>query len=301
MKELFKLLSIAVFIFGFKAHATEFIFIGDTGHDNQEQKEVSEALIRHCAEEKCDLGLLAGDNVYYEGLTYKEDPVLERVFDKYYNPLKIQFLVTLGNHDYGKRAWDWERGEWQIAHSKKNPYFYIPHFWYTYETEEAVIAVIDTSRIFWKKDRTVQARLIEEASQKAKAQKKWFLVLGHHPYLSNGEHGNAGKYEDMSFPFFVSGSEIEEFVEKNVCGKADFYLSGHDHNLQVIDGNIKSCNTQFIISGAGSGSSELEKRNETIFESEAPGFFRLSIHKDSIKVRAIDSNANTLFTKTYSH
>lgn len=293
------LIALSMMLYSLSGLATEVLFVGDTGKDNENHARVSSAIARSCQTEACTLGLLAGDNVYHEGLTYPEDPILEKVFDKHYKALGFPFLVTLGNHDYGKIAKDWKRGEWQLKHSEKNPQFYIPHYWYIHETPEAVFAVLDTNRIYWKKDRTVQKEMLIEAEALAKKENKWLIVVGHHPYLSNGEHGNAGKYEGWIFPYFVSGSEIKKFVEKNVCGKADFYLSGHDHNLQVFDGNIAECDTRFIVSGAGADTTPLEARNKAEFQSEALGFFRLTLTKEELRVRAIDAELNVLFDQTY--
>lgn len=280
------------------ATASEVILIGDTGKDNDGQREVSLALKKSCDEEACSFGILTGDNIYPEGMTSKDDPVLEKMFDKHYNPLKIPFLIALGNHDYGKRANDWKRGAWQVEHGKKNQYFYIPHFWYTYETEEAVIAVIDTSRIFWKEDRAEQAAMLNKTQELALSKNKWMIVVGHHPYFSNGEHGNAGTYEGWSFPYFVSGIEVKKFIDKHICGKVDFYLSGHDHNLQVFD-KKESCQTRFIISGAGAATTPFKGNGPSLFQSDSLGFFRLSVHREKLRVRALDKNLQSLFDVTY--
>jgi tartrate-resistant acid phosphatase type 5 len=276
------------------------VFVGDTGKDNGGQLAVSLAMESFCSIERCDYGMLAGDNVYPVGLTSPEDPVMERVFDKYYNQLQIPFLVALGNHDYGKFSRDWKRGAWQLGHMKKNPHFYIPHFFYSYQTDNAVIAVLDTSRLMWKKDTQAQSEMVREAFLEASRRKKWFLVLGHHPFLSNGKHGNAGNYERLPGPYFVSGSNVRRFIKNNVCGKAHFYLSGHDHSLQVFDGNIKNCDTQLIVSGSGASSTKLYQRNKADFETTALGFFHLGIRSDSLRVRAIDQEGNQMFEKNHS-
>jgi tartrate-resistant acid phosphatase type 5 len=275
------------------------VVVGDTGKDNDGQLAVSQAMEALCQSEKCDYGMLTGDNVYPVGLTSPDDPVMERLFDKYYNKLEIPFLVTLGNHDYGKFSRDWKRGLWQLGHMKKNPNFYIPSFYYSYQTENAVIAVLDTTRLMWKKDTRAQAQMVNDAYQEAVRTKKWFLVLGHHPFLSNGKHGNAGNYERLPLPYFVSGSNVRRFMQNHVCGKAHFYFSGHDHSLQVFDGNIKGCDTQLIVSGSGASSTKLYKRNQAEFESTSLGFFHLSVLSDVLRMRAIDKDGVVLFEKNY--
>ena len=98
---------------------TGIILIGDTGKDNDGQFNVSTSIQNFCATEKCDLGLMAGDNVYPAGLTSPDDKIMERLFDFYYNPINIPFLIALGNHDYGKFSNDWKRGAWQLKHAEK--------------------------------------------------------------------------------------------------------------------------------------------------------------------------------------
>lgn len=278
---------------------TGVILIGDTGRDDQGQLDVSRSLSDFCTREKCDLGMLTGDNVYHAGVASPTDTVLERMFDKYYNQLNIRFLVALGNHDYGKLTKDWKRGSYQLLHAKKNPLFHLPSYFYTHETPEAVIAVIDTTRLMWKKDARAMEQMLEAAQKSAQEKKKWYIVMGHHPFLSNGKHGNAGKYDGLSAPYFASGSFVKSFLKKNVCGKAQFYFSGHDHSLQVIDGNIAGCDTQLVVSGSGASGSKLYKKNATQFETNALGYFHVTIRPDSMRLRAVNSKAEVLFEKNY--
>ena len=276
-----------------------FLIIGDQGKDNDGQLKVAEAMKQFCTLENCDYGILAGDNVYQEGVESPTDMVLERKFDKYYNQLNIPFLVALGNHDYGKLSNDWKRGGYQLLHGERNPLFYIPHYYYIKETEHAVIAVLDTTRLMWAKSVKQQIKMIKKAQMMAKESNKWFFVLGHHPYLSNGKHGNAGRYERLPAPYFVSGTFVRWFLDRYVCGKADFYLAGHDHSLQVFDGNVEGCNTQLVVSGTGASATKLYKRNKYEFQSLDLGFFHLQVGEESVGLRAYNHENTLLFEKNY--
>lgn len=280
---------------------TNVVLIGDSGRNNPGQASVSLAMQELCSREDCNLGILAGDNVYPAGVTSSKDKILETVFDKFYNPLNFPFLIALGNHDYGKYYRSTQRASYQLLHAKRNPSFVIPHFWYTYETAEAVFAVIDTTRMMWAWDITVQANMVKKAHASAKAQNKWFMVVGHHPFLSNGPHGNAGRYSRTPIPYFISGRYVKNFMLANVCGKADFYLAGHDHSLQLIDGKPAGCNTQLIVSGTAASASKLSlNRNRAKFQSLELGFFHLSIQKDAVRVRAFNDKTNLLFEESYN-
>ncbi len=280
------LLSLQVFA------GNQLVVVGDTGKDNVGQKAVADAMLRHCAIEVCDYGVLTGDNIYEEGMTSASDPVLDRMFLKYYSALQVPFFVSLGNHDYGKLSNDWKRGAWQLEYSKKNPQYFLPHYFYYQAFEDYVLVVLDTSRLMWGKDVQAQELMIQEAY--AKSEGKWFVVVGHHPYLSNGKHGNAGKFEGISFPPFVSGTDVKKFIEKNVCGKAQVYLSGHDHNLQLTDGRIQNCPTYFAVSGAGASSTPLTNRNITLFQSEKLGFLSVTIDSSVMGLKFIDSDNQIL-------
>ena len=47
---------------------------------------------------------------------------------------------------------------------------------------------------------------------------------------------------------------MAEYIEGNVCGKAQLYLSGHDHSLQLYE-EVEGCeDTMFVVSGAAARS-----------------------------------------------
>ncbi len=271
---------------------SQVVVIGDTGKDNKGQKAVAEALFRHCSKSFCDHGILTGDNIYEAGMTSPSDPVLDRMFKKHYEKLEFPFFVALGNHDYGQLSNDWIRGTWQLGYSQKNPQYYLPNYFYYQAFEDYVLVVLDTTRLMWAVDIQAQKKLIQEAV--LQAQGKWLIVAGHHPYLSNGKHGNAGRYERVSFPSFVAGTEVKKFIDENICGTAHVYLSGHDHNLQLTDGRIKNCPTLFAVSGAGASTEELSKRNKTIFQSENLGFLSIRITSASLNLDFLDANNKIL-------
>lgn len=286
-------LSLIIVFVGLQCKALEnYVVLGDTGKNTQGQLEVSQAMTELCQKERCDLGLLLGDNIYEEGMTSPTDPILKTLFEKYYQNLPFKFLVALGNHDYGKLSNDWVRGEYQVQYARTNQQYYLPNFFYTYATAEAQIVVLDSSRMMWSKDLQAQAQLVQQAYQ-AK-QNKWFIVVLHHPYLSNGKHGNAGNYDNLSFPPMVAGTEVKKFIEKNICGKADVIFSGHDHNLQLIDGTIKNCQSLLVVSGSGASTDKLTARNPVLFASESLGFHFLKLNAEIAVIETRDQKNSLL-------
>lgn len=272
------------------------VIIGDTGKNNEGQRKVADAIERYCQQEFCDLGMLAGDVVYDTGVSSEDDPILETVFDSYYNKLGIPFLITLGNHDYGWLSNDWDRGRHQLRHFFKNPLFYLPSYYYTYETQDAVVAVLDTTRLYWHKEINFMESQLKIAKLRAKLQKKWFIVMGHHPYLSNGKHGNAGRYEGIP----GLGLALKKLFDKHVCGVADFYIAGHEHLLQAFDGNVAGCDTQLIVSGSAASAGKIKRDTPALFMSEERGYFHMMISPDEITVRALNENNKRLYEASYT-
>ena len=112
---------------------------------------------------------------------------------------------------------------------------------------------------------------------------EWRIVYGHHPYLSNGRHGNAGNYEGVSIAN-ISGDKIKDFVEANVCGDADLYICGHDHNRQWL---VSDCQgTQFVVSGAGAKTTTFEDTQPTNFQDDTlEGFVWIEIIGKEITIQ----------------
>lgn len=278
----------------------QFIVIGDTGKQTTAQGEVAHSLKKYCelTDKTCDAALLLGDNLYYAGMESADDPIMDTVFNDYYQDLAFSFYAILGNHDFGKSSRSLKRANHQLEYSKRNPQFIMPKRFYYKVYKNAVVAFLDTTRIMWKKDISAQVELIKTAKAEALKKNLWFIVAGHHPMLSNGKHGNAGDYERMSFPYFVSGKYVKNFLLNHVCPNADVYLSGHDHSLQAMSGAHAGCKSYLIVSGAGASGSELTKRNVVDFETTNLGYFHLSINAHELVMKAVNVNAEEVFSKT---
>ncbi|MGH7856727.1 MAG: metallophosphoesterase [Candidatus Binatia bacterium] len=85
----------------------------------------------------------------------------------------------------------------------------------------------------------------------------WKIAFGHHPYRSNGSHGNAGFYEGAPLTP-VSGPYVKAFYEQFVCGKVDLLITGHDHDLQWLAPVAACGGTEFVVSGAAAKTRSFE-------------------------------------------
>ncbi|MFN7454784.1 MAG: hypothetical protein ACK5RO_09015 [Pseudobdellovibrionaceae bacterium] len=126
-------------------------------------------------------------------------------------------------------------------------------------------------------------------------QATWTILVMHHPYLSNGKHGNAGNYDGVPFPPY-SGNHVKKMVEDLICNKVDLVFSGHDHSLQVLK-SPKNCEkTLFVISGAGaSASNDLGNRNPTWFQQSVLGYTHLKVGHQEMLITHRDEQSQDLY------
>lgn len=236
-----------------------FIALGDSGEGNEAQAAVANAAELVCEADGCDFGMLLGDNFYDVGVTSVDDPQFVTKFEDMYLSLGIPFYVILGNHDYGTLSNDWPRGQYQVDYGVDNPNWNLPHYWYTFSSEsgDTQFFAMDTQRMMWDHETDEQWAWFDE--QMAASTASWKVGFGHHPYISNGSHGNAGNYEGIGGIDFISGNVVKEFIDTRVCDQVDVYFSGHDHNRQAFD---PVCGTYFIVSGSAAKVSGFEFRED---------------------------------------
>lgn len=265
--------------------------VGDTGKANEMQYKVGETMNRHCRKTNCELALLLGDNIYDEGISSPQDPQMIEKFEKPYAGFPVPFYVALGNHDYGKLANDWKRGQNQIAYSQLNPQFKLPAPYYTFVKKDVRFIVLDTSQLFHDNNTDEQKKFIQETLKNN--QSKWVVAVAHHPYISNGDHGNAGQYDGVPFPPY-SGSVIKKIVEKELCPYVDLFISGHDHSLQTLTGNSKCQKPVFVVSGGGASASKLKGKNPALFEAAVTGFTAIEFKNQSFVVTHYSDSGDEL-------
>ena len=263
-----------------------FIAIGDTGKGNETQYAVARAMKTVCDEAGgCAFALLLGDNIYPAGITTPTDPQMEEKFERPYAELSFPFYAVLGNHDYGP-SWEFWRAQAELDYAKRSPKFRMPSRHYAFTEGPAAFIAVDTKALFWE---VIAYERRAFKTSLAKATAPWKIAFGHHPYLSNGKHGNAGNYEGLPFGWLPgAGGGLRDFFEDEVCGKVDLYLSGHDHSLQDLG---ERCGTEWIVSGAGASTTPLGERNPVRFQASVPGFVLLEATATQMLVRFFDDQA----------
>ncbi|MDP2305083.1 MAG: metallophosphoesterase [Pseudomonadota bacterium] len=259
-----------------------FIAIGDAGTGSGDQYAVADAVAMVCAAHGCDFALYLGDNFYNDGVSSVDDAQWQESFELPYAALEFPFYAVLGNHDYGSGGGGFEvdRANAQVEYASQSDKFVMPSTFYSHVKGNATFFGLDTTALDWGRSQEQAAWL---PGALAEVRTTWTIAYGHHPYISNGDHGNAN---DNFGPFF----------EDNLCGKVDVYLCGHDHDLQWLE---PTCGTEFIVSGAGAKLRDTGMgSNPTQYEQSQLGFMWVEINSGVFTGVFYDDSGNELFRQT---
>ena len=182
-----------------------FQVFGDTGKGNADQRRVAEAM-------------LVGDIIYPRGLLSATDPKLVDLYLKPYGALSEVHLMY-GNHEYGDGRGAGVPEAWlEAVRTGKAGDARIPQRYYSRRF------LVDgmTIRALFLDTATIAVDPLQLAWIKHEVDKgaDYTLVFGHHPIYSAGLHGVLAHMEKLLLPLLE--------------GKADMYVCGHDHNLQLL-------------------------------------------------------------------
>ena len=282
-----------------------FIALGDAGEGNIAQYAVADAMEVVCADLGCDFVLYLGDNFYDTGVSGVDDEQFYTKFESPYEELDLTFYVVMGNHDLGFDGVGLEfwKAPYYVEYSGYSTKWTMPDTYYALQTRNVVLLGLDTTEIFFDLADDQQSWFDNEIAQINKKATDWVIAYGHHPYISNGRHGNAGEYEGIAdwIPGLgiPRGDYVKEFFDESVCGKVDLYLSGHDHNRQWLE---DTCGTTFVVSGAGAKTTDLEGRGTpTLFEDDTrPGFLWVEIEGLRLTAKFFDQDGKEDYHISYT-
>ena len=160
-----------------------------------------------------------------------------------------------------------------------------------FQTVSMTFVSVDTVSI--EKNKNNPNRMINTLDKDLKnADKKdWKIVFGHYPCHSGGRYSG----------YDILQEKIEPRMKKY---SVDFYISGHDHNLQhwVTKGN--SGGVEHITTGAG-GANKYSIKNKNVRKNEAKGmelkffeeqygFTYFVVNKDVMFVYFVNSNGEVI-------
>ena len=305
-------LTIDVVSSGAQSPPVQFVAFGDSGSGSPAQLAVGRAMVEVCAARGCDFAVMLGDNFYPSGVSSADDPQFFSKFEQPYQALKIPFFVALGNHDNGGAGDQNQLGDHEVeyAHKADRPSqkWHMPARYYRFTAplgSDAPLAEFfaldstpvapfrEDSREAWKPQTYGAAEFAWLHDALADSRARWKIVFAHHPYISNGGHGSAGRYLSLTRTAasdFADGALWKHLLEENVCAAGvDLMLQGHDHDLEWLKPTPACGKTQFITSGAGGA--ELTPffgfREPTFWQREGRyGFFWISIRESQMTVAA---------------
>jgi hypothetical protein len=251
--------------------------MGDWGEDTAAQRQVADQMSRAAKALPHPLSavVLLGDSFYF-ALTGPDDPRWQTLFEKMYDPqtLGVPFYSCLGNHDYQANNF---AGEFAYVRDHPRSRFKLPARWYRRDIPEenplVSLIMLDSNKdslteLQWDR----QIAFIRQQLDSPRA--PWTICCAHHPMFSNG--------------FFFSNGILQrdwgELFEKH---DVDFYLAGHEHNLQHLE--IPAWKETFLITGGGGAHSHPLFRADRGFSRQIFGFLHLALARDRAVVRFIDS------------
>ena len=300
-----------------------FIVMGDTGEGNERQYKVAEAIRQKCERDGCDFAILLGDNIYDVGVTSTMDAQWTAKFEDPYKNLDMPFYAVLGNHDNGGfltqflgdtfagAGAEFERGNYQVDYTRFSSKWKMPGRTYDFAAGPAHFFALDTNDMVWSllnngAEARTQVQVDTLPAKIDQAPETWRIAFGHHPFLSNGQHGDAGAYEGLEenitdlisgvpglgdLSDVVTGDGVKDALDVIVCGRVDLYFAGHDHSRQWLADAPACPGTTFVVSGAGSKMTTLKERHPYLFQDvDNAGFFWVHLRDDALTAEAIDEN-----------
>ncbi|WP_256676131.1 metallophosphoesterase [Pseudomonas sp. SCB32] len=260
--------------------------LGDQGTGNLQQWRVARGMERVAEREGgLNMVLLLGDNFYGRGLTGISDPTWQLKFERVYHGSwlsRVPFYAVLGNHDYPESAaveLDYGRkgagsGRWQMP----DP-FYARDFGDVDGRPLLRVVFLDTSQDAASRQR--QADFMQAAFAKSGPAPVWKMVVAHHAIRSGGgKHG-----EDPEL--------LAQLLPAMQRSGVDIYLSGHEHNQQVL---VRPGEPAWLISGGGGQSIDGFKpqaaTDDTPFAVARPGFARLAFTPERLQLAYYDADGS---------
>lgn len=254
------------------------VAMGDWGSGDKQEKEVAKGLADYVEKVGVQFnGMLSlGDN-FYVALKDEEDYQFQSIFEDMWDAKRINFpfYAALGNHDYEKN-----KAKIEMAYAAKHPdsRWKIPSRWYRLdlpvERPMVTILMLDSNKPQMSQDEWLkQTQWIDD--QLAHPKGKWTIACAHHPLFSNGAHGDNGVLQVHWGPIFKKH-------------KLDFYICGHDHDLQQLQ--MPEWWTSFVLAGGG-GKKPTKMRRDLRgpFSKSINGFSHLRLTPDRALVQFVNA------------
>ena len=247
----------------------------DFGSGSKAQRELASDMLAYHRKNPFDLGITVGDNFYPSGLSSPLHPRWKSQWEDLYSPLGIEFYAILGNHDTRDSASPYA----QVLRTKRSASWRMPARYYTFSVGPVQFFALDTTKNHLNKE---QLQWLEDELTKSTA--AWKVVYGHHPFKSDGEHGDDAYTQRV-------GALLLPVLK---AGAADVYLAGHDHDMQYLkpEGNLY----MFISGGGGKSHRSLRPSLHRLWGRSTFGFTVLEAEKEKLSVEFVAAGGARLCT-----
>lgn len=249
-----------------KDNDTRILIFGDFGTKDANESLVASDMTQFCNLKSCDFAITVGDNIYPAGIPNSNGTpnfdLIKTTFVDYYKGLNIPHYMVLGNHDVedagvvnvkknalrpikedndtffliknqidftkhpdnpsitinSARLWEFP-DEYYRVHEKGNVHIFgintnhYPHRALNTKNTDMHEKPLNNSQSAWLKK---GLRNITSG---------WKIIFGHMPLFSHGHHGNNEAYQIKKFR--------DQLLPLLCENRVDFYLSGHDHHLEI--------------------------------------------------------------------
>jgi acid phosphatase/tartrate-resistant acid phosphatase type 5 len=246
-----------------------------------------------------------GDNFYSRNTLTLDSPEWLSKFEHVYAGeylSAIPFYAVLGNHDHGhadsdddeeqkshnKHGYAQQHPEVQIEYARKHlgsNRWRMPDWYYSEDfgvvNERPLLRMVFLDTNLGREGLAKEADFIRQKLSDTRNMPIWKVVVGHHPVRTYGKHfGETREIEEILLP-----------VLKEV--HADLYLSGHDHNQQVIARAGEPF--YFVDGGGGAGTYNLRRKSPDMqFSSAAHGFLGIMVDKKMINIKLYDVSGEAI-------
>jgi tartrate-resistant acid phosphatase type 5 len=245
---------------------------GDYGDGSEAQRLVAAAMLRYHREHPFDFAVTLGDNFYPSGMESPADPRWQTWWSALYDPLKIPFYATLGNHDWNQP----NSPAAEVLYTRESTSWRMPATYYTFTAGPVQFFALDTDLIS-------EAQRLWLTAELDRSPATWKVVYGHHPIYSEGQH------EDNNV-------KIEQLLPV-LKDRADVYLAGHDHDMQHLapEGRL-----HFFIAGSGGKLRTIEPGPRSLFARSANGFAVIEADARTLTVTFVEPDLTAPYTYTIS-
>ncbi|MGN7610713.1 metallophosphoesterase [Magnetococcales bacterium HHB-1] len=274
-----------------RADRVVFLATGDQGTGGYRQKQVAISMERIASKDKdTAFVLLLGDNFYPNGVYSLKDPQWQDKFEKIYRGEtldKLPFLALLGNHDYR-----WSE-KVQIAYSQQKmgsgrwmmpDRIYSKDFGQTKKGHPLLrLVILDTNRFSHTPTLEKQSLFLKKQFTQSKDKPLWRLAAAHHPFRNFHPKRGSSRIKEHFLPLLKRE-------------KIALYLSGHDHNFQLIHSEGEPI--QLISGGGGADLYDLRDTEDKSlkFALKAYGFSKIILTPERLTIELFDHHAKKRYT-----